>query len=135
MLQRITPRLVIVAVLASSVLAAEKKPAAKPAGERFEISFPKEMSAAPLDGHVLLLLSNNDEKEPRFQISFMTAESQQAFGVDVDALAPGAPAVIDATTLQGTDATMHDQDDTGLLTQLGPVTILTGETTRPSQNP
>ena len=57
------------------------------------------MSAAPLDGHVLLLLSNNDEKEPRFQISFMTAESQQAFGVDVDALAPGAPAVIDTTTL------------------------------------
>jgi hypothetical protein len=29
----------------------------------------------------------------------MTAESQPAFGVDVDALAPGAPAVIDTTTL------------------------------------
>jgi hypothetical protein len=72
---------------------------AKPASQRFEISFPKEMSAAPLDGHVLLLLSNNDEKEPRFQISFMTAESQQVFGVDVEALAPGAPAVIDTTTL------------------------------------
>jgi len=71
----------------------------KPASQRFEISFPKEMSAAPLDGHVLLLLSNNDEREPRFQISFMTAESQQAFGVDVDALAPGSPAVIDTTTL------------------------------------
>ena len=44
-------------------------------------------------------------------------------------------AVIDAATLKGTDATMHDQDDTGLLAQLGPVTILTRETTRPSQNP
>jgi hypothetical protein len=43
--------------------------------------------------------------------------------------------VIDATTLTGTDATMHDQDDTGLLAQLGPVAILTRETTRPSQNP
>ena len=43
--------------------------------------------------------------------------------------------LIDATTLQGTDATMHDQDDTGLLAQLGPVTILTGATTPPSQNP
>jgi hypothetical protein len=42
--------------------------------------------------------------------------------------------VIDATTLTGTDATMHDQDDTGLLAQLGPVAILTGETTRPSQD-
>ena len=42
--------------------------------------------------------------------------------------------VIDATTLTGTDASLHDQDDTGLLTQLGPVTILTRDTTRPSQN-
>jgi hypothetical protein len=43
--------------------------------------------------------------------------------------------VIDATTLTGTDATMHDQDDTGLLAQLGPVTILTGGTTPSPQNP
>lgn len=77
----------------------DKKAAAKPVGERFEIWFPKEMSAGPLDGHVLLLISNNNEKEPRFQISFMVAKSQQAFGVDVDALQPGAPAVIDASTV------------------------------------
>ena len=50
------------------------KPAAKPATPRFEISFPREMSTAPLDGHVLLLISNNDEHEPRFQVSFMTAQ-------------------------------------------------------------
>ena len=60
--------------------------------------------------------------------------------------APGSPiklphrgrclvVVIDAATLRGTDATMHDQDDTGLLAQLGPVAILTGQTTPPSQNP
>jgi hypothetical protein len=42
--------------------------------------------------------------------------------------------VIDASTLMPTDATMHDQDDTDLLAQLGPVAILTGETSRPSQN-
>jgi S-formylglutathione hydrolase FrmB len=78
---------------------ADKKSVAKPAGERFEISFPKEMSAGPLDGHVLLLISNNSEKEPRFQISFMVAKSQQVFGADVDALAPAAPTVIDASTL------------------------------------
>ena len=42
--------------------------------------------------------------------------------------------VIDATTLVPTDATMHDQDDTGLLAQLGPVATLTRETTRPSQD-
>jgi hypothetical protein len=43
--------------------------------------------------------------------------------------------IFDASTLMGTDATMHDHDDTGLLAQLGPVTTLTGQTTRPSQNP
>ena len=79
--------------------AATAKPSPKPAGQRFEISFPKEMSATPLDGHVLLLISNNNEQEPRFQVSFMTAESQQVFGVDADGLAPGAPAVVDTTTL------------------------------------
>jgi hypothetical protein len=42
--------------------------------------------------------------------------------------------VIDASTLRATDATMHDQDDTGLLAQLGPIATLTPDTTRPSQN-
>jgi S-formylglutathione hydrolase FrmB len=79
--------------------AATAKPAAKPAEWRFEISFSKETNATPLDGHALLLISNNAEKEPRFQISFITAESQQVFGVDVDALAPGAPVVVDASTV------------------------------------
>ncbi len=79
--------------------AADKKTSAKPASSRFEISFSKEMSATPLDGHVLLVISNNTDDEPRFQVSFMTARSQQIFGADVDALAPGTPAVIDATTL------------------------------------
>jgi hypothetical protein len=79
--------------------AAAKKPAAKPESTRFEISFLKEMSATPLDGHILLLISNNNDKEPRFQISFATPRSQQVFGIDVDALAPGTPAVVDASTL------------------------------------
>src|ERR1017187_7127706 len=68
------------------------------AAQRFEISFPKEASAAPLDGHVMLVISTQEKPEPRFQISF-TRQSQQAFGVDVDGLAPGAAAVVDSTTL------------------------------------
>ena len=71
---------------------------AQSSGLRFEISFPKEASATPLDGHVLLLISTNDKEEPRFQILEDFADSQQAFGVDVNALAPGAPAVFDAST-------------------------------------
>jgi hypothetical protein len=90
---------IVLLLCSAAAQAAAAKPAAKPASERFEISFPKEMSAAPLDGHVLLLISNNDEKEPRFQISFMTPDSQQVFGIDVDRLAPGAATVIDAAAL------------------------------------
>lgn len=86
-------------VFSVSANAAHKKTAPKPASNRFDISFPKDMNAAPLDGHVLLVLANNNDSEPRFQVSFMTAQSQQVFGVDVDALAPGSPAVIDASTL------------------------------------
>ncbi|HZQ96213.1 MAG TPA: alpha/beta hydrolase-fold protein [Candidatus Sulfotelmatobacter sp.] len=88
------------AVLVSvpSATAAEKK-SARPAAPRFEISFPQEMSATALDGHVLLLISGNDQKEPRFQVNFIVPDSQQVFGIDVDALTPGAPAVIDNSTL------------------------------------
>ena len=68
------------------------------AAERFEISFPKEMNAAALDGHVMLVISTKEKPEPRFQLSY-SVESQQAFGVDVDGLAPGVPAVVDNATL------------------------------------
>jgi len=71
---------------------------AQSSGLRFEISFPKEASAAPLDGHILLLISNSDKEEQRFQIEEDFADSQQAFGLDVDGLAPGAPAVVDSST-------------------------------------
>jgi hypothetical protein len=85
--------------LASTAQPHPSKSAPKPAGPRFEISFSKELSASPLDGHVLLLISDNNDKEPRFQISFDATHSQQVFGVDVDALAPGATAVVDSSTL------------------------------------
>ena len=66
------------------------------AAPRFEISFPKEVNDSPLDGHLLLLISTAGSPEPRYQINF-TSRSQQAFGIDVDALAPGAAAIVDAT--------------------------------------
>jgi hypothetical protein len=68
------------------------------AANRFEISFPKEASAKPLDGHMMLVISTDENPDPRFQLNF-TATTQQAFGVDVDGLAPGAAAVVDSTTL------------------------------------
>ena len=62
---------------------------------RFAVSFPPEFSAQPLDGRVLLMISALDEGEPRFQIND-GADAQMIFGIDVDGLAPGEPAVIDA---------------------------------------
>jgi hypothetical protein len=63
---------------------------------RFGISFPKERSAQPLDGRVLLMISADSTAEPRFQISD-DADTQLIFGVNVDGLKPGEDAIIDAS--------------------------------------
>jgi hypothetical protein len=64
------------------------------AAPRFSISFPKERSATPLDGRLLLLLSTDPSAEPRMQIN-SSLKTQLVFGIDVEALAPGQAAVID----------------------------------------
>lgn len=61
---------------------------------RFAISFPASSSSQPLDGRMLLLISNNDSSEPRLQIS-EDPNTQQVFGIDVDALKPGEEAILD----------------------------------------
>ena len=68
-------------------------------GLRFEISFPDSQGAKPLDGHILLGISTDKASEPRFQLREEEASSAQFFGLDVDGLKPGTPAVIDSTTL------------------------------------
>jgi hypothetical protein len=67
-----------------------------PAAPRFAVSFPAARSADALDGRLLLLLSTLPEGEPRFQISDGPG-TQLVFGVDVEGLAPGQEAVVDAT--------------------------------------
>jgi hypothetical protein len=57
------------------------------------VSFPVAVSAKPLDGRVLLLLSNDPSEEPRMQIDD-TPRSQQVFGVTVDGLKPGEAVVV-----------------------------------------
>jgi hypothetical protein len=63
---------------------------------RFSVSFPTERSAQPLDGRLLLLLSNDPSAEPRMQIDD-TARTQIVFGVNVDGWKPGDAAVVDET--------------------------------------
>jgi hypothetical protein len=64
-------------------------------GTRFAISFPAERSARPLDGRILLMISSNPEGEPRYQIS-AGPNTQLIFGIDVNQLAPGENAIVDA---------------------------------------
>ncbi|MEM1338348.1 MAG: alpha/beta hydrolase-fold protein [Bacteroidota bacterium] len=60
------------------------------------VSFSKEASAEMIDGRLLLMLSTNDEKEPRFQIN-AGKEPQLVFGMDVAEMQPGQEVVFDAS--------------------------------------
>jgi hypothetical protein len=65
---------------------------------RFEISFPESVQKEPLDGRIMLLFSRDFKNEPRFT-AVNWRSPQPFFGVDVEGLKPGAPAVIDGQTL------------------------------------
>ena len=65
---------------------------------RFEISFPESVQKQPLDGRILLLLSRDFNNEPRYT-AVNWRSPQPFFGVDVEGLKPGQPAVIDERTL------------------------------------
>lgn len=59
----------------------------------FSVTFGPDRSATPLDGRLVLMLSQDDADEPRFQI-VDGPDSQLAFGVDVEEWAPGEPVVV-----------------------------------------
>ncbi|MBP1767575.1 MAG: hypothetical protein H6P98_1690 [Candidatus Aminicenantes bacterium] len=65
---------------------------------RVGVAFPAERSTALLDGRMLLLVSDDGSAEPRFQISD-GPDTQLAFGLDVEGLKPGEPAVFDGGAL------------------------------------
>ena len=66
------------------------------AAQSFTVTFPRELSAQPLDGRLLLVLSTDPSDEPRNQIDD-TPRSQIVFGLTVDGWKPGQPAKVDAT--------------------------------------
>src|SRR5271154_3103765 len=72
----------------SSVLAAGLLLATLASAQKITLFFPASRSAKPLDGRVLLLLSNNPTAEPRMQIDD-SPRSQMIFGVTVDGWKPG----------------------------------------------
>lgn len=64
--------------------------------QSFSVHFPKSVSAQPLDGRLLLVLSTDPSDEPRNQIDD-TPRSQIVFGLTVDGWKPDATAIVDAS--------------------------------------
>ena len=69
----------------------DNPPSSEPA---FEISFSSQASTEALDGRVILILTKNDESEPRFQVS-PGVNAVQIFGVEAGNLNPDSDIVID----------------------------------------
>ena len=66
------------------------------AAQSFSVTFPKEVSAQPLDGRLLLVLSTDPSDEPRNQIDD-SPRTQMVFGLNVEGWEPGQPALVDST--------------------------------------
>ncbi|MVM32703.1 hypothetical protein GO755_21865 [Spirosoma sp. HMF4905] len=73
----------------------------------FSISFPDAQSKVALDGRVLLILAKTNKSEPRFQVSD-GVETAQLFGIDVNALKPSQPAIIDASVFGYPKRSLND---------------------------
>jgi hypothetical protein len=67
--------------------------AAAQAGPCFSVSFSKALAGQPLDGRLLLVLSNDPSAEPRLQIND-SLRTQMVFGMDVDAMRPGQAVIV-----------------------------------------
>ncbi len=73
---------------------------------RFEISFPESAHGETINGRVYVMISRSNDREPRQQIS--QTGGTPFFGRDVEGLAPGATAVIDASDLGSPVPNLHD---------------------------
>ena len=69
--------------------------APQPTGPEFAVSYPASQSGVPLDGRVILLLSRDLTREPRTHVEAdEPLAAPYLFGLNVEALAPGAVAVL-----------------------------------------
>jgi hypothetical protein len=89
-----TPRACILANMKCRALALALLFPVAAAAQSFSVSFPREVSAQPLDGRILLVLSTDTSDEPRNQIDD-TPRTQIVFGLTVDGWQPGQPAIVD----------------------------------------
>jgi hypothetical protein len=69
---------------------------------RFVVTVPTNVRSAPITGRVLLFLSRNEVREPRFALDFFNL--QPVFAIDVTNLAPGAAVTFSASKFRAPDA-------------------------------
>ena len=60
------------------------------------VSFSSDANNQPLDGRLLLVLADNNDREPRFQVS-EGLNAQPIFGMNIEGLAPYEKVVFDET--------------------------------------
>ena len=96
----IQPRIIAIGLSAVLLAGPVHPQAARLARSRltFAISIPRNKSAKPVDGRIILVVSNNNREEPRFQNNVYRADTQLSFGIDVNGLRPEIDAVIDGAT-------------------------------------
>src|ERR1700741_5314241 len=70
---------------------------AKP-GSKFKVSFSPSIRSSPVNGRVLVIVTANNENEPRFQVNDWDNHVVPVFGTEVVQLKPGVPIVIDSDT-------------------------------------
>ena len=86
--------LILCSILLALLFCCEPIPDSEEGNFQFSITFSSELNKETLDGRLLLLISSNDDREPRFQISD-GAQTQLVFGIDVEELEPGEAAIFD----------------------------------------
>ena len=83
---------------------------------KFAITFPKEITQAvsefnlkvPITGRVFVIITDNDEKEPRLQTGFDPAWGIPIYGKNVENLKPGEKAIIDDDVFGFPYENLHD---------------------------
>jgi Putative esterase len=97
----------LLAICIALALNCTPAPAQQTSTYHFSVSFPKEQSAQPIDGRILLLLSTDGSAEPRMQITGLP-RTQMIFGLDVDALQPGQSVTVDDAAFGYPTHHLHD---------------------------
>ncbi|HKT10390.1 MAG TPA: alpha/beta hydrolase-fold protein [Terriglobia bacterium] len=87
----------LLGILISTATVAAAAPAVPPQ-LKFEISFPESVHRKPITGRVYVMISDEEDPEPRFQVGSWGSHPP-FFGVDVSQLKAGQPATINRSTL------------------------------------